>query len=629
MAFVEALQTLPLDPARRAELEHRAGSRWPAALAAFRALYAGHPDLPGWERRLAGRLAAAALDRADDLCALDRAREAAPDWFQQPGMVGYSFYVDRFAGTLRGLADRIPYLKELGVRWLHPLPLLKPRPGDSDGGFAVADFRAVDPALGSMDDLRDLAAALRAEGISLCLDVVCNHTAAEHPWAEAAKAGHPAYRDYYHILPDRAVVEAWERDLDQVFPVTAPGNFTVEPALGGWVWTTFYPFQWDLNYANPAVFVEMPDVLLFLANQGAEAFRLDSIPFLWKRPGTDCRGLPETHTVVRAWRAALAIVAPAVALKAEAIVGLEQVLPFFGTGGEPECHIAYNNAAMAGLWAALSLGDAGPLARILDQAAGRPAGAQWLTYLRCHDDIIWDALAGELPAAARRQVSAHYAGAAATAAGPVPFPAHGRAFQPLAEGVASTNGMTASLLGLPPGASASADQADVLARHALLHGILLALDGIPTLYMGDELALRNDEGYAADPARAAEGRWLHRPVMDADALSRRDDPATVAGAAFAAVTRLIALRAGEPALHGAHPARPFDTGHKGVLGFVRGQPGGRMLACIANLTGGPLTGIRLPRGWTGPLPDRIGGAMVAGDDTALAPWQVLWLVREG
>jgi len=615
MSFHEALDRAGLPPDRSADLARRAARHWPVVLGAFRRLYADRANMAVWERRLADRLIAAAAARPADLADLDRRREQAPDWFQAPDMVGYSFYVDRFAGTLAGLRGRVGYLRDLGIRYLHPLPLLMPRAGDSDGGFAVADFRQVDPRLGTMDDLRALAADLRAAGMSLCLDVVCNHTAAEHPWAMAARAGDPAFRDFYHVLPDRAAVEAHEAHLAQVFPQTAPGNFTHVPEMGGWVWTTFYPFQWDLNYANPAVFVEMLDILLYLANQGAEAFRLDSVPFLWKRQGTDCRGLHETHLIVRAWRALLSIAAPAVALKAEAIVGLEQVLPFFGTDGAPECHLAYDNAAMAALWAAPAEGDARPLAAVLTQAAARPAGAAWLTYLRCHDDIIWDALAGEIPADRLRRIAAFYAGEV-----PGPFAAQGRAFQPLGLGTRSTNGMTASLLG--------GDTAGTPDRIRLLYGVLLALDGIPTIYMGDELAVGNDEAYAADPDHAHDGRWLHRPVLDPALLDRRGDAGSRAGAVFAMLKDMIARRGGLPALHGRHPARPFATGRDAVLGFVRGT-GADAVACIANFAGDPVHGILLPAGWTGRLRDALTGTVVDAAAPALAPWQVRWLMREG
>lgn len=590
-------------------LTERIARHWPTALVAFRTLYAGHADLALWEQKLAARLLASAGARPVDLLALDLAREATPDWFQQPEMVGYCTYIDRFGGTLAGTKDRLDELSRLGVRYFHPLPLLKPRKGDSDGGFAVADFRDVDPKLGSLDDLRDLASALRARQISLCLDIVCNHTAAEHPWALAALAGDPHFRQFYHVLEDKALVDAYESRLGQVFPQTAPGNFTHVPAMGGYVWTTFYPFQWDLNYANPAVFIEMLDVLLFLANQGAEVFRLDSAPFLWKRIGTDCRGLPETHLVVRSWRALLAIACPAVALKAEAIVGLAEVLPFLGTPEKPECHLAYNNTAMTALWAGLATGDTGPLRRCLTDALARPAGAGWLTYVRCHDDIIWAALKGVIPDEKLAWISAFYAGQEAG-----PFQPDGRAFQGEPGAVRSTNGMAASMAGLRDG---GADQESALARLRLAYGVTFALDGIPAIYMGDERALTNDADYASVPDQALDGRWLHRPQMD---WQRPEGPI------HAALSQFARLRQGRKAMHGGNPARPLALPNPALLAFERVDQGGDRLICLGNFSGQILAADLSKWAGAGGWVDLLSGDAVSTDSVTLPPWGLRWLV---
>lgn len=602
------MSAFPLALADNASLDRGLADRidrhWPQVLAALRPLY-GHGM---WERLLAARLIDAARQRPDDLRALDQQREAAPDWFQRPEMVGYCTYIDRFAGTLAGTRTKLDELTRLGVTYFHPLPLLKPCDGDSDGGFAVADFRQVDPKLGTMDDLRALAADLRRRGISLCLDIVCNHTADSHPWALAAKAGDPAFRDFYHVVESAADVAALEAHLGQVFPQTAPGNFTFVPEMGGHVWTTFYPFQWDLNYANPAVFIEMVDVLFYLANQGAEIFRLDSAPFLWKRAGTDCRGLPETHQVVRAWRALLAIVAPAVALKAEAIVGLEEVLPFLGDAERPECHLAYNNSAMTALWAALATGDARPLAQCLEDALARPADAGWLTYVRCHDDIIWTALAGVISKDRLAWISDFYAGKV-----PGSF-ADGRAFQAEPGAVPSTNGMAASLTGWRDGA----DNAAALARLRLLYGVTFALDGIPALYMGDERALTNDTDYAADPEHALDGRWLHRPVMD---WTRPE------GQIHADIARFAQLRRGRACLHAANPARPLKSNDPSLLAFDRRVEDGDRLVCLGHFNGEPRIADLSDVLGEGHWHDLLDGKAVTAQAVPLAPWGVRWLVK--
>jgi amylosucrase len=595
---------LPDDADLSARLSARIGLHWHRLLAALRPLYGEG----AWEGELAARLLAAAMARPADLRELDQGREAAPDWFQKPEMVGYCTYIDRFGGTLAGTRAKLDELSQLGVRYFHPLPLLKPREGDSDGGFAVADFRQVDPKLGSINDLRGLASDLRARGISLCLDIVCNHTADTHDWALAAKAGDPKFRDFYHVVDSADQVAAYEAHLGQVFPQTAPGNFTFVPDMGGYVWTTFYPFQWDLNYANPAVFIEMMDVLLYLANQGAEVFRLDSAPFLWKRAGSDCRGLPETHQVVRAWRAALAIAAPAVALKAEAIVGLADVLPFLGEPEQPECHLAYNNTAMTALWAALATGDTRPLSTCLTQALAKPAGAGWLTYVRCHDDIIWGALKGVIPDETLAWISDFYAGAVDGSF------ADGQAFQAEPGAVRSTNGMAASLAGVRDGA----DNAAALARLRLLYGVTFALDGISAIYMGDERALTNDPDYASEPDHD-DGRWLHRPRMD----WTRDG-----GPTHAAIARFAQLRQGQACLHAGNPARPLLTADPSLLAFERVEAGGDRLVCLGWFKGDAavmdLSGLLGAGNWH----DLLDGTDVSAQSVAMAPWGLRWLVRK-
>jgi len=305
MSRIENLGS-PAQSACGSTLRDRA--EWQVLEARLATLYQSDAALQPLLDRLAARLDRGRMERAPALVAMDRARLVQPDWTAASGHTIYTFYVDRFSHDLKGLIDRLDYLQALGVRWLHPLPLLKARPGDNDGGFAVADFRQVEPRLGDMDDLNALTAALRARGMGLLLDVVCNHTAMEHDWAVRARAGDPAYRDFYRVVETPEQVVAWETHLVDVFPDTAPGSFTYDADMGGHVWTTFYPFQWDLNYANPAVFEEMLGVLIFLANQGVDGFRLDSAPFLWKREGTNCRNQPEAYAIVEAWRAALAIV---------------------------------------------------------------------------------------------------------------------------------------------------------------------------------------------------------------------------------------------------------------------------------------------------------------------------------
>ncbi len=349
---------------------------------------------------------------------LDRRREVDPTWFLSEQLVGYACYADRFAGGIAGVRERLDYLGELGVRYLHLMPLLAPRAGENDGGYAVADYDAVDPRLGTMADLEGLADDLHERGVALCVDLVLNHTAREHAWARQALAGDPAYRGFYLFFPDRTEPDAYEATLPDVFPDMAPGSFTHLPEADEWVWTTFHEFQWDLDWANPAVFRAMLGVLLRLANRGVDVVRLDAAPFLWKRLGTDCQNQPEAHRLLQALRAASRLAAPGLLLKAEAIVGPDQLVPYLGGHRDvrPECDLAYDNQLMVMLWSCLAARDTRLARHALGRRPAKPAGTGWVTYVRCHDDIGWavadeDAWAvGADPAAHRRFLADYYAG---------------------------------------------------------------------------------------------------------------------------------------------------------------------------------------------------------------------------
>lgn len=602
---------LSASPAYAKTVARRFAMFWPVVEAKLAEVYGPDPRWDVFIHKLNESILQAAHMRPEALRSLDAEREAHPDWLSAPGQTTYSFYVDRFAGDLVGVRGRLDYLTDLGVRWLHPLPLLEPRDGDSDGGFAVKDYRQVDPRLGDMADLAALAHDLRSRGMGMILDVVCNHTAREHAWAQAARAGDPAYRDYYIVLtPEEAA--ARDRELIDVFPDTAPGSFTPCPEMGGHVWTTFYPFQWDLNYANPAVFAEMLDVLVFLAAQGVQGFRLDSAPFLWKQAGTTCRNLPQTYALVEAWRAALSIIAPGVILVAEAIESLDDVLPFFGedAGG---CDLAYNNGVMTSLWGALADADAGIFRRCLAASTGKPERAAWLNYVRCHDDVIWNALASYASREDLARWSRFYGEQDQSFS-------RGRAFQTAAGGVPSTNGMAASLAGIAPGDNGQAEGA---ARLTLLYGIIHALDGWPLIYMGDEIGLADDIAYADDPLRAGDGRWLHRPAMDWALAAQRRDLDTLQGALFASF-RWLAAQARTLDRYGvAGTAWPLDLGTPAVLAFER-TGGEKAFLCLGNLSGAPAT-VDLPAAFARGATDILGGVPLAAGPVTLPAHGLLWL----
>ncbi len=532
----------------------------------------------------------AAAQRPAALRRLDRRREIDPAWFQRSRMVGYVCYADRFAGSLGGVRRHLDYLAELGVSYLHLMPLLRPRDGDSDGGYAVADYDAVDPRLGTMADLQALAAALHERGIALCVDLVLNHTAREHEWARQARAGDPRYQARYLIYPDRAQPDAFAASLPEVFPGTAPGSFTEVPGLG-WVWTTFHDFQWDLNYANPATFRAMLGVMLRLANRGVDVLRLDAAPFLWKRLGTGCQNQPEAHLLVQAFRALTRLAAPGLLLKAEAIVGPDQLVGYLGGHDRyhPECDLAYDNQLMVMLWSTLAARDV----RLAEQALSRrlaPAPTAWVSYLRCHDDIGWavsdaDAAAVGLGGAAhRRFLSDFYAGR---------FPgsfARGALFQenPVT-GDARISGMAASLCGIESALAAGDEHELTLAIRRLeaMYAVVFSFGGIPLIYMGDELAMRNDPSWAADPAHAADNRWLHRPAMDWAAAARRHDPGTLEGRVFAAIRGLSVARQGLLALRSGGTTEILPTANRHVLAYRRAHPRSGPFLSLTNFSDHP------------------------------------------
>jgi amylosucrase len=597
-------------------------------------VYGDRTDTPSLVTRLVCDALDAAAARPTALRLLDRRREIDPAWFQRSRMIGYVCYADRFAGTLRGIRDRLGYLGELGVTYLHLMPLLRPRAGENDGGYAVADYDAVDPRLGTVTDLEELAACLHERGIALCIDLVLNHTAREHPWARAALAGQPGYRDMYLVYPDRTEPDAYERTLPEVFPHTAPGNFTEVAGLG-WVWTTFHDYQWDLNYANPAVFRAMLKTMFALANRGVDVLRLDAAPFLWKRKGTDSQNQPEAHLLVQAFRALTRLAMPGLALKAEAIVGPDMLAQYLGAHDRyrPECDLAYDNQLMVMLWSTLATRDVRLAEHALSHRRPAPAPAAWVSYVRCHDDIGWsvsdtDAAAVGLNGAAhRRFLSEFYAGQ---------FPgsyARGAVFQANpATGDARISGSAASLCGIDAALAAGDDAALTAAIRRLesMYAVAFSFGGIPLIYMGDELGLRNDRGWAGDPGHAADNRWMHRPPMDWDAAARRHDPGSVEGRVFAALAGLVAARQRLLALRSGGATEILPAGNHSVLAYRRAHPRSAPFLALTSFSDSTQSvaasiiqraGLRHPQH----AHSTTGTFTLTDTRIELPPWSFLWL----
>jgi len=603
---VEALRTFLFD--RYADhpesgvLRERIEEHLPDLWRAFTEVYGDDRESVTWLLEAVDAAVETFDARPERLRSLDRSREGVEDWFQRPEEVGYMCYVDLFAGDLQGVREKIPYLKELGVTYLHLMPLLEPREGQNDGGYAVTDYRAVDPDLGTMEDLRELAADLQEEDIHLALDFVMNHTAREHEWAQAAMDGDERFEDFYLTFEDRERPDQYEQTLPEVFPDFAPGNFTYVEELQQWVWTSFYDFQWDLDYSNPDVFVQMFREMAFLANVGTDVLRLDAVPFLWKELGTDCRNLDEAHWILRAYRALMRIAAPGVLFKAEAIVTPEETIRYLGTGGHEgeECDIAYNAPLMAHLWHALASENTQLLEQALEELPPTPEGASWLNYVRCHDDIGWgldDAdvrAVGQDPTSTRKFCSDFYAGDH-----PDSY-AEGYRFQEEPTGVARTSGTAAALTGLQK-ARVEGDPEDVdtaIQRYLLMHQAAFVMQGMPLLYSGDELAQLNDFSYLNNPIKAEDNRWVHRSPMDWDAAERRTLEGSVEQRVFDGIKRLSNARAGREALHHRGEEVVHDVSDDAVFVVERARDGERLLA-LSNFSGESRAVAfgELPDGW--------------------------------
>jgi amylosucrase len=578
--------------------------------------------------------AATAAGRPAALKRLDYRREIDPAWFQRSRMIGYVCYADRFAGSLQGVRQHLDYLVELGVTYLHLMPLLRPRDGENDGGYAVADYGAVDPRIGGMADLEALAADLHERGIALCIDLVLNHTAREHQWARQALAGDAASRAMYLIYPDRTQPDAYERSLPEVFPDLAPGSFTHVPELG-WVWTTFRDFQWDLNYANPAVFRGMLATMLALANHGVDVLRLDAAPFLWKRMGTDCQNQPEAHLLVQAFRALTRLAAPGLVLKAEAIVSPDMLVQYLGGHDRyrPECDLAYDNQLMVMLWSTLATRDVRLAEHALSRRRPAPSPTAWVSYLRCHDDIGWavsdeDAAAVSLGGFAhRRFLNDFYAGQ---------FPgsfARGALFQqnPVT-GDARISGSAASLCGIES-ALASGDPGELtlaIRRLESMYAAVFSFGGIPLIYMGDELALRSDPGWRDDPSHADDNRWMHRPRMNWAAAARRGDPGSLEGRVFAAIAGLATARRSLLALRSGGTTQTLPTENPGVLAYRRVHPRSAPFLSVTNFSDFPQSmdaGVIARAGLHRPeqVAATTGDPAVSAGRITLPPWGFAWL----
>lgn len=619
---------------KRHEFELRLRDHWPQLFRLLYALYGSRYDFFYHVEQALRTAAEAFAERSDELCVLDRHRIHEPDWFQSEKIVGGALYVDLFSENLSRARDHVQYFKDLGLTYLHLMPLFAVRPGNNDGGYAISNYRSVDPRLGTIDDLRMLASDLRDAGISLVLDFVFNHTADDHDWAQRAQAGDREYREFYYIFPDRTVPEQYEHTLREIFPTVRRGNFTWHDGMQQWIWTTFNSFQWDLNYSNPAVFRAMLDEMFFLANMGVDVLRLDAIAFIWKQMGTSCENLPEAHQLIQAFNHLARIATPGLLFKSEAIVHPDEVIKYVS---RDECQISYNPTLMALLWESLATRKVELLVQTLRHRYRLPEHTSWVNYLRCHDDIGWtfddqDAAAIGIPAYEhRRFLNEFYTGQ---------FPgsfARGIPFQENHEtGDMRISGTMASLAGLEQAVEQDNEEAKDLAirRMMLLHGITLSIGGIPLLYLGEEWGMLNDYDFALDPAKAGDSRWIHRPRMQWEYLDELDDHiesgnGSIRSRIFTSTRKLISLRKSLPAFGGQNMDM-VSTSNPHVLGYLRVREGHRMIV-LANFSEAPQSvgGNELRTAGLGRFFEDVieNRTYLTSEPTLLQPYQIVWLKR--
>ena len=531
-------------------------------------LYGDRADFATQFEQILMTAADAFIARPPVMHTLDASRDAR--WFQSERMVGGVCYVDLYAGNLQGIRERIPYFQELGLTYLHLMPLFLTPSSQNDGGYAVSSFREVRPQLGTMEELTELATELRAHGISLVLDMVMNHTSDEHEWALLAKEGNLNYQGYYLMFPDDTLPKLYEQNLREIFPEQAPGNFTYVPEVQRWVWTTFHRYQWDLNYANPAVFNAMLGEMLFLANHGVEVLRLDAVPFLWKQLGTSCENLPQAHALVAALNLLMQIVAPATIFKAEAIVHPDEIVKYIGQ----ECALSYNPLLMVLMWEAMASGWTHLLQHSMIKRFNIPANAAWVNYIRSHDDIGWGfanedcAEVGIDGGIHRIFLNRFYTGQVeGSFAVGLPF-----GYNP-DTGDMRICGTTASLAGLEQSLQHGDTYAiDLSVRRILaMMGVILTVGGIPLLYLGDEVGTLNDYSYQHDPSKAADNRWVHRPFAHEQTLAQRHNPTSVPGHIFSNLQRMIAIRKSHPIFAAYNPTNWLNGNNTHIVLFARQQ----------------------------------------------------------
>lgn len=567
----------------------RMGANWPIITDLFQRLYADVPSANQAFDDLIQVLNTHFTSRSAQQKQRDLARMENPNWFSSEKMVGMMLYVDLFNQDFKGLKSKIPYFKDLGINTIHLMPFLDVPEFENDGGYAVRDYRKVNPKFGSMSDFESLVAELQKNDMNLVMDFVLNHCASEHEWAVEGSKGHPKYKDFFYFFPDRTLPDEYEKTMNEIFPDTAPGNFSFLPESNQWVMTLFYGYQWDLNYKNPMVLVEMIDTMLYWSNKGIDIFRLDAVAFMWKEIGKYNQNLPEVHVLLQLFKLCGQIVAPGVAYIAEAIVQPEEIIKYFGEGNAAgdECDIAYNANFMAVSWEAMATRSAELIKKSMKAVPKKPKNTTWINYARCHDDIglgFDDELVKELgfdDLAHRLYILQYFCDGFNGSA------ALGQRFMTEPEtGKARISGSLAALCGLEKAVSENNSIEIDLAikRINLQHAIILSLGGLPMIYSGDEIATPNNYDYLNDESKKYDNRWLHRSPMNWEIVQKLDENHNAASQVYSQLKKMIAIRKQTPAFADNNDLEFLDCANSHLLAYKKTALDGSEIYIIANFS---------------------------------------------
>ena len=578
--------------------------------------------------QLCGQMYRFYTERKAALKRMDRERAKNPQWYKGNRMVGMMMYTDAFAGDLKGVLKHLNYIEECGVNYLHLMPLLDTPEGRSDGGYAVSDFRKVRPDLGTMEDLECLAAECHKRDVSICLDFVMNHTSEDHEWAKKARMGDPEYQSRYFFYDNYDLPAQFERTVPEVFPTTAPGNFTWVADAGKYVMTTFYPYQWDLNYWNPVVLNEMVGNMLNLVNRGIDVIRIDAVPYIWKQLGTNCRNLPQVHSIVRIMRIICEIVCPGVLLLGEVVMEPDKVVPYFGSVEKPECHMLYNVTTMAATWNSVATKDIRLLRQQMNVVSSLPKDYVFLNYLRCHDDIGWGLDYPWLKQFGIDEVShKKYLNDFLTGQYPGSF-GRGELYNSDPEsGDARLCGTTASLCGIEKAAYERDEEAlkKAVRLDLMLHAYMLSQSGIPVIYSGDEIGQENDYTYHENPKKWDDSRYLHRGSFRWDLEKKRSVKGSLQETIFEGIKKLESIRAQFPVFCTDAEVWTIDTWDDAVLGLVR-RSGEEKLIALFNFSEFDKVAWINEEDWM--YKDLISGRRLEAKGVQIPAYGVYWLMRE-